>query len=200
MNRINIRSGTLGALQAVKVRGFLILLATLVVAAACAAGATGGNSPPARAVEVAAAPPAELLHAAPAERLKVLFLGDNAVHTPTPRAKSILPMLASRGVDMFYTDNVADLNRDVLRNYHAIILYNNQMTIAPAQTQALLAFVRGGGGLVAIHSASAAFQNSPEYIALIGASSQGSGTDTITASVAMPDHPILQGLSHPRLR
>src|SRR5690349_6463759 len=78
------------------------------------------------------APAALHAQAAPADRLKVLFLGDDALHRPYERAKEILPVLANNGIDMFYTDDVSDLNKENLDRYHALIFYNNQSTLPPA--------------------------------------------------------------------
>lgn len=127
-------------------------------------------------------------------RIKVLFLGDDGHHQPDPRAKSILPVLAGRGIDMFYTDDAADLNPENLRQYHVLMAYNNQGNITPSQLQALLGFVRNGGGFVPIHSASAAFQNSPEYIALVGASFARHDTATFSAVRVEPNHPAIAGV------
>ena len=46
-----------------------------------------------------------------ADRLPVLFLGDDGHHHPASLAKGLLPVLASAGIDLFYTDSVSDLNR-----------------------------------------------------------------------------------------
>src|SRR5690606_8041571 len=81
-------------------------------------------------------------------RLKVLFLGDNGHHQPNDRAKSVLPVLTERGIDMFYTDDPADLNLETLSGYHALIFYNNHREISPEQLQALRGFVENGGGFI----------------------------------------------------
>ena len=49
------------------------------------------------------------------------------------------------------------------------MIYANHEKIAPDQEKALLDFVAGGKGFLPIHSASFCFQNSPAYIALVGA-------------------------------
>ena len=43
------------------------------------------------------------------------------------------------------------------------MIYGNQTTITPAQETALVGFVEGGKGLVALHAASAMFTNSDKY-------------------------------------
>ena len=52
----------------------------------------------------------------------------------------------------------------------------------------------GGKGLLPIHSASFCFQNSPAYIALLGAQFQKHGTGEFTAAFANPSHPVMAGL------
>lgn len=142
----------------------------------------------------AAVPSVGTAQAPEADRIKVLFLGDDGHHQPNARAKSLLPVLAGRGIDMFYTDDPADLNPDELRQYHVVMAYNNHGDIQPDQLQALLGFVRDGGGFVPIHCASAAFQNAPEYIALVGASFASHGTGTFSTVHVAPNHPVLNGV------
>src|SRR5688572_13887832 len=110
---------------------------------------------------LAAAPPlhAQAPNGSRADRLRILFLGDNGHHQPTQRAKQLLPSLARNGIDLFYTDEREDLNDSELDRYDAIMLYNNHTTVSRPQLNALLRFVSDGGGLVVLHCASASFQN-----------------------------------------
>lgn len=127
-------------------------------------------------------------------RLKVLFLGDNGHHRPSERAKSVLPALAQNGIDLFYTDDPADLDSAVLGRYHALVFYNNQPAISDSQLAALLGFLKAGGGLVVLHCASASFQNSEEFIRLVGAAFKSHGTGTFRAVRVQPDHPVVRGV------
>lgn len=131
---------------------------------------------------------------APNGRMRVLFIGDNGHHNPTARAKSLLPYLANDGIDLYYTDNLDDLNTLELKRYDALMLYTNYLTISDAQVAAMLGFVGNGGGLVVLHCASASFQNSEEYLKLIGASFKSHGTGVFSAVRLVPDHPILKGV------
>jgi len=124
-------------------------------------------------------------------RLRVLFLGDNGHHRPAERAKDLVPVLAKNGIDLFYTDNRDDLNGSELDRYHAVMLYNNHMTVSRPQISALLKFVSDGGGLVVLHCASASFQNSEEFIRLVGAAFKSHGTGTFSAVRVAPDHPAI---------
>lgn len=129
-----------------------------------------------------------------AERLRVLFLGDNGHHQPTRRAKELLPVLANDGIDLFYTDSRDDLNDAELDRYHAVMLYNNHQSVSEPQIGALLKFVREGGGLVVLHCASASFQNSEEFIRLVGGAFKSHGTGTFSAVRTAPDHPAIAGV------
>ncbi len=128
------------------------------------------------------------------DRVKMLFLGDDGHHRPYQRAKEILPVLAARGVDLFYTDRTSDLNAGELAQYHGLILYNNHAAVSTEQLNALLAFVQNGGGLVVVHCASASFQNSEAFIRLVGAAFKSHGTGTFRTVTTQPDHAVMRGV------
>src|SRR5687767_12467186 len=133
--------------------------------------------------------------AARAERVRVLFLGDNGHHRPHDRAKGILPILAQKGIDLFYTDELEDLNTAELDKYHVLMLYNNHTTVTQPQLSALTEFVKDGGGLVVLHCASASFQNSEEFIRLVGAAFLSHGTGTFGVTRTQANHPAIQGVA-----
>jgi len=128
--------------------------------------------------------------------IKVLFLGHDSEHHPSARLfPPLAAVLARRGIQLTYVSQVdAALNPDKLKYYDALMIYANHTSITPAQEKALLDFVEGGKGLVAIHCASAMFTNSPRYIALVGGAFQRHGTGEFTATFAESAHPVLQGL------
>jgi putative membrane-bound dehydrogenase-like protein len=128
------------------------------------------------------------------QRLRVLFLGDNGHHRPTQRAQQLLPALARNGIDLFYTDKVEDLNDNELDRYQALVLYNNHINIGDKELAALMRFVGDGGGLVVIHCASASFQNSEEFIRLVGAAFKSHGTGTFSAVRVAANHPAIAGV------
>lgn len=130
----------------------------------------------------------------PSYRLPVLFLGDNGHHRPADRLKDALPVLAADGIDAFYTDDPNDLNPAELARYKVVMMYNNQPAISRPQLSALLGFLKQGGGLVVLHCASASFQNSEEFIRLVGAAFKSHGTGTFSAVRVMPDHPAIKGV------
>jgi hypothetical protein len=140
---------------------------------------------------VLATPSGLLAQAPPADRLTALFLGDEGHHEPYARAKDLVPLLGTNGIDMFYTDDPGDLASAVLDDYHVLIFYNNQPTISDDQLAALLGFLDDGGGLVVLHSASAAFQNSEEYIKVVGGAFKSHGLDTFSTVRLEADHPAM---------
>jgi uncharacterized protein len=141
---------------------------------------------------------AATLLAAPARaepgRIKALFLGDNGHHTPPPRAAEIVPSLARAGIDVAYTDDLADLNSANLARYDCLIIYANHDAIAPDQERALLEFVEGGRGLVALHCASYCFRNSPKYVALVGGQFKSHTTGVFRVPIDKPGHPAMKGV------
>ena len=136
---------------------------------------------------------ADFTPASSAEPLRLLFLGDRGIHRPADRFKQLQPVLKERGIELTYTDRIADLNAETLGKYAGLVIYANQEKIAPEQEKALLDFVAGGKGLVALHCASFCFLNSPKYIELVGAQFQRHGTGTFRTILADPQHPITRG-------
>ncbi len=130
--------------------------------------------------------------------VKVLFLGqdEERPHNPAAMYPLLAAPLARRGIQLTYvaTPDRA-LTPDTLKYYDAVLLYGNHERLAADQERALLDFVEGGKGLVAIHSASAEFTNSDKYIALVGGAFLRHGTGDFTAEIVQPSHPVMQGLT-----
>lgn len=132
--------------------------------------------------------------AAAAPRLRVLFLGDKGHHKPADRFKEAEPALASRGFDLTYTENLADLNPARLSSFDALIIYANHTAIAPQQEQALMDYVARGGGFVPIHCASYCFLNSAKYVELVGAQFKSHGTGVFRDTITHHEHPVMKGV------
>jgi len=131
----------------------------------------------------------------PAERpLRVVFLGDRGHHKPADRAAQITPVLASRGIEITYTEDLEILDAAKLAKYDAILIYANIESITPVQEKALLSYVESGGAFAPIHCASYCFLNSPRYIELVGAQFHRHGTGEFDTKVVDPNHPIMRGL------
>jgi len=127
-------------------------------------------------------------------RVKVLFLGDNGHHQPLERCRDVYSVLAKRGIDLTYTDDLNDLNSQTLGRYDVLLLYANWAAISPEQEKALLDYVQSGHGFAPIHCASYCFLNSPMITALIGARFKRHSTGVFKETIADPNHPIEKGL------
>lgn len=127
--------------------------------------------------------------------VRVLFLGDSGHHRPADRFKQLQPVLAKKGIELEYTERMADLSRAKLAGYDCLAIFANTTRIEPAQEEALLEFVARGGGLVPIHCASYCFLNSSKYVELVGAQFKSHGTGTFKETIVNASHPIMQGLA-----
>jgi uncharacterized protein len=133
---------------------------------------------------------------APNQRaIEILFLGHKSTHHDSAKyAPMLKTALAPDGITFTYTDDLNDLNAATLAKYDALLIYANHKTISPEQEAALLEYVASGKGFLPIHAASYCFQNSPAYIALVGAQFQRHGTGEFTAEIVKPDHPVMAGI------
>ncbi|MBK8504905.1 MAG: ThuA domain-containing protein [Saprospiraceae bacterium] len=128
--------------------------------------------------------------------MRVLLLGHESEHH---NAKAYMPMLqatlAPKGFYFDYTSDPADLREEILKDYDALMLYANHDEITEDQAEALLSFVKQGGGFVPVHSASYCFRNSEKVVKLIGGQFTSHDTATFTAKIIKPDHPAMQGVT-----
>ena len=91
--------------------------------------------------------------------LRVLFLGHTSTHHPSMALMPILAApLARKGIQLTHVATPDEaLRPEVLAHYDALMIYANHKTLTAAQEQALVSFVEGGKGLIALHCASAMF-------------------------------------------
>lgn len=125
--------------------------------------------------------------------IRVLFLGDHGHHQPYPRYQQVEEVLASRGIQTRYTQNLAELNPENLTNYDVLAIYANHDEIAPQQAKAIVDFVASGKGLVPIHCASYCFRNSEDYVKLVGAQFLRHGMELVRTNISAPQHPLMKG-------
>ncbi len=128
--------------------------------------------------------------------LRVLFLGHTSTHHPSMTLMPILAApLARKGIQLTHVATPDEaLRPEVLAHYDALMIYANHKTLTEAQEQALVAFVEGGKGLVALHSASAMFTEAPRYIPLVGGEFHTHGTGEFSAEIVQPEHPAVRGV------
>jgi putative membrane-bound dehydrogenase-like protein len=126
------------------------------------------------------------------DRLAVLFLGDQGHHRPAVMHDLAARALSKDQIDLAYTDNVADLTADKLSKYDAVLIFRDSGDLPPDNEAALLAFVEGGKGLVAVHCASHCFRNSAKYTALVGGRFSHHDSGTFRAQIVDAQHPALR--------
>ena len=130
-----------------------------------------------------------------AEKLKLLYLGDNGHHQPRARFGQLQPVLKARGIELEYTDVVGDLNAEKLAKFDGLVLFANIDKIEDDQAKALLNYVASGKGFVPLHCASYCFRNNDDVVALMGGQFQrhGTGTFRVATTEAGKTHPLLKG-------
>jgi len=135
--------------------------------------------------------------AAGPRRLELLFLGhkNNANHNSEKLAQKLATEYFKSGINITFTNDPDDMNEQNLAQYDGLIVYANHDTISKSQEKALLGFVRGGKGLIALHSASFCFRNSPEVVEMIGGQFQSHKYDSFPATIIKPQHEVMKGIS-----
>ena len=135
-----------------------------------------------------------------ARRIEVLFLGaptaNHPGHDPIERYRILRKNLGTAGINFSYTEDLADLRRDVLDQYDAVMMYGNwhqNEGMDPAQEKALTGFIDDGGGFLPIHCASACFGGSDGFVKLVGGRFKSHGTDTFTTRITASNHPVMRG-------
>ena len=125
--------------------------------------------------------------------IQILFLGDQGHHVPIERFRQLQPVMAKRGIDLTYTEDVNFLNPKLLAKYDGLMIYANIDKIGSEQEKALIDYVEGGGAFIPLHCASYCFLNSEAYVKLVGAQFQKHGTGVFSVKTVEPDHPIMKG-------
>jgi len=135
-------------------------------------------------------------------RLEVLFFGaptaNGPHHDPITRYRVLKKGLGTEGINLTYLEDPAVVfSAATLDRYDALLMYGNWNQHEPMpgeQLEALLGYVRKGGGFVPVHCASACYGGSPEFVRLVGARFQSHGGEEFQVRNVQPNHPILRGL------
>lgn len=129
-------------------------------------------------------------------RIEILFLGHASEHHHSAKyAPGLATALFSRGINLTYTENPADLNAANLSRYDGLVIYANHDQISPEQDKTLTEFVESGKGLIPIHAASYCFRNSPAYVKMVGGQFKSHKAGTFRTEIVDARHPILQGFT-----
>jgi putative membrane-bound dehydrogenase-like protein len=132
--------------------------------------------------------------AAEPARISVLLLGDKGHHRPAEFAKLLTPIFAKDGIDVTYTDDVEQLTPANLAKRDVVAILRDTGDLPAKPEAALMEFVEGGKGLVAIHCASHCFRNSDKYTALVGGRFWRHNTGVFRARIVDAQHPAMGGV------
>jgi putative membrane-bound dehydrogenase-like protein len=130
------------------------------------------------------------------KRIEILLLGHKSEHHNSEKFAEIVSQeFFKDGINISYTTDVNDLNETTLAKYDGLMIYANYDTISSSQEKALLNYVRSGKGFIPVHCASFCFQNSPEYINMVGGQFKTHKTDTFSATIVDARHPVMKGVN-----
>ncbi|MEO9004029.1 MAG: PVC-type heme-binding CxxCH protein [Ginsengibacter sp.] len=128
-------------------------------------------------------------------RIEILFLGHTSKHHNSELLADILTKEYFKdGINISYSTDPDDLNEKTLSQYDGLLLYANYDSITPSQEKALLDFVKGGKGFIALHCASYCFRNSPEVVEMIGGQFKSHGYDSFPSVITEPGNPVMKGV------
>lgn len=129
---------------------------------------------------------------AEARRLEVLFLGDNGHHDPLERYRVLKQALGPQGFNLSYIEDLDKITRAKLDLYDALIVYaNHENAEAP---EAILPWVKDGGGLVALHCACGNFHPSKQWFDLVGGRFKSHEGGEFSPKTVDAGHPITKDL------
>jgi uncharacterized protein len=99
---------------------------------------------------------------------KVLLVTDGIFHPPLWGQIILLRFL--RQTDGFAVEHIHSLEKlpDDLDQFSGLVLYYHHKTLSPAALARLDGFVKNGGGILAIHSATASFKGTLPYFDILG--------------------------------
>jgi len=129
---------------------------------------------------------------------KVLLVLAGLVHPPYRGRQWLKQTLAE--LPDFAFDEVTSLAEAALRplsDYDALVLYYHHRddALSAAELTAFREFVIAGGGVLAVHSATASYKRTPAYFEIVGGRFIGHGpVEPIEIRPSAPDDPIFAGI------
>ena len=134
-----------------------------------------------------------------AEVKRVLYITHSAGyrHDCLPLSQRVMADVAARTgkLEVTATEDLAALNN--LPAYAAVVFFTSgELPLTDSQKQALLDFIRNGGGFAGFHSATDTFYSWPEYGELIGGRFDGHPwVQQVRVDIEDPDHPAAKHLT-----
>jgi hypothetical protein len=175
-----------------------LVVACAVLLHACG-GAAGGAREAASGEPLPAAGPLAVLVLSGggyhdfAGNLATLLVGGTPDAAVLPAARFDIVRLAPEGGDAL-PDWLLDGSR--VPEHDVILAYTQgELGLPPAAREALLAFVRGGGGFVGLHCAADSHPGWAEYVAMLGGRFESHPPfGPVVVGVDVPGHPVTAGL------
>ena len=130
---------------------------------------------------------------------RVLIVDDGFFHPPLLARWRLRQALGQEAGIIFERVRSLDAlpGRD-LHGFQALVLYYHHKTVSPAALQSLDDFLASGGGVLAVHSATASFDGTQRYFELLGGSFSGHGPlETFTLQPAAGLDPGIAGGDSP---
>ncbi len=107
---------------------------------------------------------------------RVLVVSAGLVHPTIAARRNLAAVIGDSGwIDSVTTRNVEGLTRLSEEKYDGVVLYFHRRRISEKALNALDRFAAGGGGVLAIHGASASFKQTPGYFDILGGRFVGHG-------------------------
>ncbi len=106
---------------------------------------------------------------------KALLITDGIIHPPLLGRVALRRALAALAGFAWEQARSLEVLPSRPRNYAALVLYFHHARISERALEALEQFVAGGGGVLAIHSATASFKETPAYFDILGGKFVGHG-------------------------
>jgi len=106
---------------------------------------------------------------------KILFVTDGIFHPPFPGRMALHKTLSQLdGFSFRHVSSLEKLPAD-LNAFSALVLHYHHKTISDSALKRLDDFVRNGGGILALHAATASFKQTPAYFKILGGRFIGHG-------------------------
>jgi type 1 glutamine amidotransferase len=130
--------------------------------------------------------------------VRTLLLGGltTGFHQFWTHAPALRGLLAEHDCDVRCSEDIEVLaSPGLAAAYDLIVNITTGRQLSPAQETGLLGFLRGGGGLCGIHSATDSFKDSAQYMAAIGGRFLRHPPQLdIAVEFTDPEHPVTAGL------
>ncbi len=140
---------------------------------------------------------AHLISAEEAPKAKVrIFMLQGGGHDWKNHFPILAEILKKTGdFNVTISEDMDQLKAENIKKYDVVLLYGSGQNFSdPAQEKGLCDFVRSGGALAGIHSATDSFKKSDAYWELVGGRFAGHGHGKYTVYIHDKDHPITKDL------